>query len=343
MKTRHWKTIRRLRRIESKRRRYGRRIAKRLHEYWLADEHRLSAPVTFGLFGSHQPFLVEFLANLRCMVGSGSKPVRIDFRKTEMMYTDGTLLFYSELHRLKDMFPSVPFSCTPSKSERVNQVLKHLGLFRLLGYESAVVPSRPDVISWRVVSSAGFDANAVGQLIEKYSSLKGANAGYLFRSATEAMYNAVRHAYLDRRRDGLPEPSKKEWWMFVQEGDEELTVAICDLGIGIPRSLPKRHLKESIEQAISHIPLVTRIRKSAGKADAEMIHAAMEINRTRTGKAGNGKGLNDLRRIVDEVPGGRMLLLSNRGALIYRNGLFERRGFESSIKGTLVLWNIPLK
>lgn len=350
-KTRQWKAIRRLRRLEARSARASnakRRLAiieshrSRDHEELNSvAKDELVAPQKFSLKDDDQHRrLIDFLQRLRVAVGSGG-PVRVDFRKTEMMYSDGTLLFFSELSRLKEMFPQVHLSCIPSKINRVNQVLQHLGIFGLFGYESAVVPSRPDVVAWRTISSAVYDSDAVGELIEKYGSLKD-RSWYLFRSATEAMGNAVRHAYLEDRRDGLPEPTSKKWWMFVREAEGELTVALCDLGIGIPRSLPIKYPTELIHTALATVAGVLRASTRVGKVDANMILAAMEINRTRTGVAGRGKGLTDLRRIVDEVAGGSLVLISNRGRIIYSNGVFSKRGFERSIKGTLVHWTIPL-
>ncbi|WP_155760575.1 hypothetical protein [Stenotrophomonas maltophilia] len=302
---------------------------------------KLVAPQEFSLKSDDQHRrLVGFLQQLRVAVGSGGT-VQVDFRKTEMMFSDGTLLFFSELSRLKEMFPQVRLCCIPSKVNRVNQVLQHLRIFELFGYQSAVVPSRPDVVAWRTISSAVYDSDAVGKLIEKYGSLR-ERSWYLFRSATEAMGNAVRHAYLEDRRDGLPEPASKKWWMFVREAEGELTVALCDLGIGIPRSLPIKYPTELIHSALATVAGVLRASTRVGKVDANMILAAMEINRTRTGVAGRGKGLTDLRRIVDEVAGGSLVLISNRGRIIYSNGVFSKRGFERSIKGTLVHWTIPL-
>jgi len=286
--------------------------------------------------------MTAFLQDLRDAVSSGDKAVRLDFRKTGMVFSDGTLLFFSELSRLREMYPNAVFLCTPSKSDRVNQVLQHLGIFGLLSYKSSVIPKRADVVTWRTVSSKDFDPNVIGELIDKYASLVGSRGAHMFRSASEAMGNAVRHAYLEPRNDGLPEPAEKKWWMFVREDEDEMSVAICDLGIGIPRSLPLKHPREFIQLALATVSVALKMPTHRGKVDAHMIHAAMEINRTRTNVAGRGKGLTDLRRIVDEVKGGRLILISNRGRLVYSNGVYSKHGYERSIKGTLVLWTIPL-
>ncbi len=61
----------------------------------------------------------------------------------------------------------------------------------------------------------------------------------LYDGIVEAMTNANHHAYEQIRDDGLRhEDLQKEWWMFSQVRENRLSVSFCDLGIGIPRSLP---------------------------------------------------------------------------------------------------------
>lgn len=298
-------------------------------------EARILAPKCFALEEHRHDTLVEFLTKLREAFHSGSKVVCIDFRQTEKMIAGGTLLFYSELQRLRAMFSTVPVRCVPSKNSVVNQVLEHLNIFQTLGYESDIVPVRQDVVSWRVVSSEEIDGAKVGELLETYKSLSGPVVGQLFRGAGEAMFN-VRHAYEEGRNDGLPEPSQKRWWMFCREAEGELFVAVCDLGIGIPRSLPLKHPSEVIQSVIDKIPGIQ------SNLDAKMICAAMQMDRTGTNLSGRGKGLADFKRVIDAVPGARLFIFSNRGLVRYQGGAQKRVSFDRSIKGTVVVWTIPI-
>ena len=300
------------------------------------DEVVVQAPGEFSLEGVYHDEVVKLLRSIRKAFKDGH-PVCIDFRPTERMVAGATLLLFSELHRLKEMFPTRPLRCIAPKDKKVNEVLQHLKLFELLGYSNSVVPTSADVVSWRTASSAVVDGGKVGTVIEAYKSIDGIRAKHVFRGATEAMMNSMNHAYIDERQDGLPRPPSGKWWMFCRQDEDKLVIAVCDLGIGIPRSLPILYTEELIAKAVSSI--------SRGKvrSDARMIEAAMEIQRTRTKRKGRGKGLSDIRRLVDEVHGSQLYLFSNRGLVKYIGGAYQRRNYATSIKGTVVLWIVPLK
>jgi hypothetical protein len=199
-----------------------------------------------------------------------------------------------------------------------------------------VVPSRPDVVNWKAASSEVVDGTKVGELIE--TSLDGVLAQQAFRGASEAMINSVNHAYQAPRKDGLPEPPNKKWWMFCRQDQEtnRLFIAVCDLGIGIPRSLPLKYTKEVVDKALQYL--------SAGKrqTDSRLIQAAMEISRTRTNRKGRGLGLHNLKRIIDDAGVGVLYIFSNAGLIQYQANSYKRQNFKSSILGTVVVWSIPL-
>lgn len=339
-KTRKWKLLRRLRRTEGRLARRRHRVRKkqgraRRVERVPSGEMRIRCPLVFALEGGNHDPLVIFLREIRQAAAAGGAAVCLDFRATRNMVSGGTLLFYAELSRLIDMYPVAIWRTIPSKDDTVNQVLEHLGIYAKLNYKSAVVPVRGDVTSWRTASASGVDGDLVGKIVQSYASYK-PSAKYIFRGAAEAMINVVNHAYTDSRGDGLPRPPEEKWWMFCRQDDKNLAVAVCDLGIGIPRSLPTKYPSEILAAAIN---VMSRGRKSS---DARMIEAAMEIQRTSTDKRGRGKGLSDLKRIVDEVPAGQLYLFSNKGLVKYQGGAYQRTNYEMSIKGTVVLWMIPL-
>lgn len=337
-KSKRWKQLR-VSQARERRRLTRVRRSKEVDASW-ADlspelEARVAAPRFFALEREHHDPLCIFLADLRAAFNEAGKVVCISFRDTQRMVAGGTLLFYSELQRLRSLFPRALVRCIPSKDDVVNEVLQHLGIFSDLGYESSVVPKRGDVVSWRSASSAEIDGEKVGKLLLQYESLSNPIAGQLFRGAGEAMFN-VRHAYLDRRNDGLPEDGEKKWWMFCRESDNSIFVAVCDLGIGIPRSLPIKYTDEAISA------LISKLGAAKGGRDAKMIHAALKIRRSSTKMAGRGRGLADCLKIIDAVGGAQLFIFSNRGLVKYENGTLRRHSFERSIKGTVVLWVIPL-
>lgn len=295
------------------------------------------APRFFALESEWHDDLAVFLAHLRSAFASSLLVVLIDFRVTEKMVAGGTLLFFCELNRLIEMFPQKIVRCIPARDNTVNQVLTHLGIYKACGYESGVVSTRNDVVTWQTSSSDVVDGRKVGVLIE--NSLKGDLAKQAFRGASEAMINCVNHAYEAARKDGLPSPPTKKWWMFCRQDldENQLFIAVCDLGIGIPRSLPIKYPSEVIKGALDFL--------SPGKrqTDSRMIQAAIEIARTRTDRQGRGLGLHNLKRIIDDEQEGMLYIFSNAGLVRYFAGSHMRANFNHSILGTVVVWSIPLR
>ncbi len=296
----------------------------------------VKAPEVFLLEHSHtHADVCRFLADLRKACHSGDRIVIVNFRRTRKVYAGAMLLFYAELQRLLSLYPHAQWDCIPSRDDTVNQVLKFLGIYSLLGYDSKVIPRRKDVVTWRHTSDTIVDAGKSGGLIELYKDLSRDEVRHTFRGVAEATTNVVHHAYIGPRDDGLKGYGEKRWWMFCHESENSLYVAICDLGVGISGSLPARFDRELITRVLS---------KFGGNIhDGVMIQAAIELARTRTNRKGRGKGLGDLKRVVDEVAGTRLYIFSNKGLVEYWGGKETVRNFHQSIKGTLIVWIIPLK
>jgi hypothetical protein len=189
------------------------------------------------------------------------------------------------------------------------------------------------VITWRHTTSTEVDGEKSGELLEMYKSLSHEETRHMFRGVAEATTNVAHHAYEDERSDNLPHYDEQRWWMFCREADEHLYVAVCDLGIGIPRSLPTRFGRETVDKMLEVM--------GGRVTDGKMIRAAIEIARTRTDKKGRGKGLGDLKRVVDEIDRSRLYIFSNKGLVEYWGGQERVRSFNRSILGTLIVWVLP--
>lgn len=319
-----------------------RRIRKKRYEasktikIW-KDFVTLKAPDTFSIGPEEiRRKLLRFLARLRDTMAFKKRSVRIDFTATQKMIADGTLLFFAELCRLKRLTGGrVKMRCIPPRSSKVAQVLKQVNIFGLLGYRRKIEPTFADVIHWR--SANGHEVKG-----EKYDSVLGHYDGLiadalsqkLYLGLTEAMTNCHHHAYIDMRPDGLSiahEP--KEWWMFSQEKDGWLTVVFCDLGIGIPGTLPIK--KPTLWQSIQT--------KFGSQLDSHAIQEAIDESRTRTGKHHRGKGLKQLVDVVSKVDGGQVNIFSNRGRFTLKSGTESICQFKDSIFGTLIHWTVPIE
>lgn len=282
--------------------------------------------------------LTSFLSKLRRRLREGTSRILLDFTKTEQIFPGGGLLMYSEFQRLTELFPSTRFLCRESRSDRVNQVLQYLDIYRMFKHNSKAIPRRSDVTSWRHARADEIDCTGAGRMIEAYSALSKPVAKLLFKAASEAISNTINHAYGEPRGDGLPEPRRKNWWMFCREDQNKFYMSVCDLGVGIPRTLTVKNAEEVVTKILEKI--------SAGLApnDAQMIMGAMEYARTRTRRPQQGKGLLDLRRIIEEQGAGRLYVFSNRGCVMFdaKHG-YQLVTYKKSIRGTLVVWSVPIE
>lgn len=294
----------------------------------------LRAPDIFTIVDKHKRRkLLRFLNKFREAVVLRKRAVRIDFTNTHKMYADGTLLFYAELSRVNRLKGGVEVRCLPPHNEKVAQVLKQVGIFDLVGYRGKVETTHDDVIHWR-------SANGHEVLGEKFDEVLGHYDGQitevlsqkLYLGFTEAMTNCHHHAYIGVRPDGLNLANEpKDWWMFSQERDGWLMVVFCDLGIGIPGTLP-----------IKKPTLWQRIQTFGSKLDAHAIQEAIGESRTRTGLHHRGKGLKQLVDVTAHVDGGQVNIFSNRGRYTLKYGLESISQYKDDILGTLIIWQVPI-
>jgi hypothetical protein len=126
--------------------------------------------------------------------------------------------------------------------------------------------------------------------------------------------------------------------MFSQLKDDQLSVAICDLGIGIPSSL-KQGRRWSIDQVFDFVDKI-----GLGRKDSYFIKAAMVLGRSRTNEEHRGKGLPELKTVIESVGAGYLKIFSDRGFYYYstKDNKEDFGDFSTSIPGTLIQWKIPV-
>lgn len=319
------------------------RIRERRSRAWHTPSREMVIPVprNVTLNGrAHQAELTKFLHELRLSFRKKDGQLCIDFRQCRKLFPEGTLLFFAELTRLIEGFPAKARRCIPAIDVTVNGVLQHLGLYALLGHESARVPEGRDVVNWRVARAPNVDGERAGEALLAME-MSSERTSDLFRGVTEAITNVSNHAHIASRKDGLHLPIKKEWWMFCREDDDSLYVAVCDLGIGIPRSLPRVHASEVLADALS------RMFGNRRPTDGRMIKAALRLRRTRTEQRYRGKGFTDILSVANRSEGSALRIYSNRGRVSYSADtlipVIRDRTFKYSILGTIIVWVFPLK
>jgi hypothetical protein len=125
--------------------------------------------------------------------------------------------------------------------------------------------------------------------------------------------------------------------MFSHVRDNRLTVAVCDLGIGIPRSLPIVWGESRIRTLLEAFGVL--------RPDLAAVRAALQIGATRTGQANRGKGLPQIWQEMKDHGAAFVGLLSNRALLTWDGSRQIERAaeFEENMFGTLIFWTVPLE
>ncbi|MFL1552563.1 hypothetical protein ACI77I_26365 [Pseudomonas sp. D47] len=299
------------------------------------------APSYFSLNGPERKKLVSFIKDIRDSIVSGSRAIFIDFRQTQKFIADGTLLFYAEMDRLLDHHPTLTIRCMQPFNKKASQVLQQIGFYKRIGKTvKESVCDHDDVISWRVARGQGAVGEQYDKILGHYDGIiTEALQSELYTGLTEAMTNAHHHAYISQRGDGIrSSPSYKPWWMFSQEKAGMLTVVFCDLGVGIPGSLP-----HSSDEGWKRWWAVMRRLGMHTRGDANVIRGAIRHSRTRTQLHNRGKGLIQIVETIGAVDDGQAILQSNRGWYRIHARKETIDDYKLSIMGTIIFWQMPLE
>lgn len=182
-----------------------------------------------------------------------------------------------------------------------------------------------------LVFGEGSPGPYIDQIMEEIASIFGGrlepeHEQIVYAAISEALLNVNYHAY----EDGS---DKKPWWLLTKVADGKLYLALYDVGVGIPVSLPRRHFFDRLRQ-VWNLNL---------NSDASLIAGAMEASRTSTGEEKHGKGSVDIKALVDKEDGCHLLIYSNRGLYQHKaDGSDQLEDLPCSIEGTLLQWVIPL-
>ena len=225
--------------------------------------------------------------------------------------------------------------------KRLERMLTQTGFYDLLGVKSRDTGKlRRDVDYIVFRSDTRLDSAQPRKL---RNDLLGENAAVqvrvrsrLYRALTEAMINVGQHAYPINA--AKLHPLRGRWWVAgqVNRRRKEMMITFCDLGVGIPVTLPKVYTWELIRAVLALLPGIN-------PNDGQMIQAGMAIGRSSTGQQHRGRGLNDLRQLIDQIRAGELYIFSGRGRYVYgANGSEAVRNYGISMGGTLIKWSMPL-
>lgn len=308
-------------------------------------QKKLKAPKVLTLLdGSQNGSVIKFIRQIYSIVLENKSQVLLDFTETDKVTSDAMVLIWAELHRVlhfADIYR--PIAILQPESLKIQHVFKQIGLYELLKIEHETIPIEEDVIHWRAAKGLKADGSLVPGI------LGGVEGGLaeplkrgLFAGITEAMTNVRHHAYEEARGDKFKHCTDTVWWMFSQYRDGNLSVVICDLGIGIPRSLPRKFENDKKSLALLAFHSTQR------KYDEKAILQAMALGSSRTGHESRGYGFyRNIEPVIAKAGSGSLTVMSNSGVycmqLDAKAGVTKRSyTLPQSILGTIICWQIPV-
>lgn len=325
----------------------------------------VDAPAKLDIYsGKNHTLFIGFLEKLRTSVISNKKTF-ISFRNSTRITAAAGLLLVAETAKLVKAFPQAIIKCSfpPTSNEGrykntyniVESALNQIGFFELINQQCNRAAKYKSVDMWHQLSGETADGSLAQSLLDSLpDSIPKRSKQKLYRGAIEAIANSVEHAYPSIRLDGTNSLDSR-WWMLVGLDERRLSVIICDLGVGIPETLPKKHPETLLSLIKSKFSIFDN-------SDSELIRASTHIKSTRTLLANRGKGGKDFRSIARNFPSATLIVRSNKGAFFltgekaaplkksssrrYVEGTNNRESTQNhslSIRGTLTEWIVPLE
>lgn len=187
-----------------------------------------------------------------------------------------------------------------------------------------LIRSATEVDMEKALKSLISEVDSIKEFVRSNPNLVGA--------VSEAITNVRQWAYNDMSLP-IPDTIRDRWWFLASYNVElrRFTIIVYDHGQGIPstlRRLPLETLKVLFSDKLF--------------SDADAIEAAFNVPRSATGEKNRGKGLKEMRNLVDKFPRGSLRVDSGRGSYVYDcgDGSVAKRLYKHDIGGTLITWEI---
>lgn len=302
---------------------------------------RIDLPVELDLNSSHDD-LADVLRKIRRSVLRYKKSVTLHFEGIKKIKPSALLLVTAEIHRCRMIRGKRNVTGTYPTDPNIERILEDSGVFNLIGV-NARNKRKPKVFPMEYIDFISETSKVEGQVSRFRESILGKDINMsphvrsrFYRALTEAMLNVHHHAY--PVENIKTNPGRGRWWLtgHVNKKTKDLVVMFCDLGVGIPKTLPRLYTMELIRNVLSILPGIN-------PDDGDMIKAAMQLGRTRTNQTNRGKGLNDIRSFIEQANSGSLEIYSSKGFYQYKPNNDEVvKNFSSNIGGTLIVWTVPL-
>ena len=288
----------------------------------------------------------QFLSfiNKLLVVKSKKRYLRISFEATKHIIPEAMILFVSKLkqvcisnsdyHNIKVVPPR---SLTCEDAEKIRQVLYRLRVYKITGQNITAECNHPQVINWHQMHGNVSDVFEP-EKIKNFLQVDGRDAeSVLHKAFKEALINIQHHAYKSS--------SSGDWLAFVRAEGSIRTIVVCDLGIGIPESIAGGD-NDAQKEIFGRVKKVAN-RFGRNPLDSEFIRGSVKLGVSGTGEKGRGKGLPQMKRVVDSIEssGSRLNIYSNRGCYTVFSGNITPQisNYKDSVGGTIITWSVPVR
>lgn len=260
--------------------------------------------------------------------------VMIDCRTADSFSAAATLLLYSTIDRLKTSADHKLIRFKFLKGA-VKVIVEKTGLKSLtLQQERSIIDCKVDTLPIVKGSARGEEFEQVIDHVQHqiYKNNMSPEQENVWGAAVgETVSNVKLHAYTDTE--------DKPWWIICSVIEDDLYLAICDQGVGIPQTIKNTSW---INNLVQKTPAL--IKKMLSNRDSDAIEVSMTIGKTATNQQKHGLGSQSIQALVDKNPNGALWVFSNHGVYYKscKSSTPELKEFSGSISGTIVQWNIKL-
>lgn len=273
------------------------------------------------------------------------RAVTLDLSSIKHLAPGGALVLAAEIDkwvRTRNFRPKVYEYETWDENVRV--MLHDLEFFKLFDMDAPADLGQGELFQGAtrmipLMTGVGAPGRECGALQRALMELKGGeipDTTYMYDGLSEAMTNVSHHAYPPSSENGYNARPEKRWWASgsYNKDQKNLKVMILDLGVGIPRTLPRSRRWEEIRQQIPGA-------QSLLKDEANLIKVAVQTYRTQTGQENRGRGLVQMSEYVDQNKDGFMKIISRRGEVSHHGrDLYHVRSLQVPFEGTFVEWSV---
>ncbi|WP_211211107.1 hypothetical protein [Asticcacaulis biprosthecium] len=297
----------------------------------------ISAPEVLDLQEAGEA-TIGFLQTIREVVQLSPPTIGVTMQHIRRMSPTCALLFASEMDRMKRIhggrhtIPADGFW-----DPGIKRMLNEIGVFELVGVDNMPEPQTP-ITAERYISIRSADIVDMERALRSLMTEVAAIATFvkatpkLYGAISEAITNVRQWAYKDIQYQ-VPKQVFDRWWFLASynEDKKRFSILVFDHGQGIPATL--RRLGWEVLKNFLHSSLFS---------DADAIEAAFKNPRSATGEKNRGKGLREMRNLLDKFSKGTLRVVSGKGEYFYdcENGGVEKRLYKHDIGGTLVAWEI---